>query len=191
MTRVRASTMGAVPLLFAFVVCASVPRAAHRSAFEQPPAHVARTLEQSGEKDAAAFVRQEILRRVSNASELATVRRALIGSEPAIGKAMDQAFAKAKTDAERLNALVEETPRARADPFAHAGLLAAGASALRTLGFDTEGRRAFGELIERAPGDLWPLAYVGDRLRGEGHFDDAVAVCDRLDAMMLTLRDAR
>jgi hypothetical protein len=175
---------------------------------------LARSLDQSGEKDAAAFVRQEILRRVSNASELATVSRALNGSEPAIDKEFEKAYAKAKSDGDRLDvvrrflrlaphdalarrrlfalletlgrrdALVEEITRARADPFADAGLLAAGASALRRLGFDAEGRRAFGELIERAPGDPWPLAYVGDRLRGEGLFDDAVAVYERLDAMM-------
>ncbi len=175
---------------------------------------LARTLDLAGEKDAAAFVRQEILRRVSNASELAAVSRALIGSEPAIDKELEKAYAKAKSDDERLvavrrflrlaphdalarrrlfalletlgrrDALVEEITRARADPFADAGLLAAGASALRRLGFDAEGRRAFGELIERAPGDPWPLAYVGDRLRGEGLFDDAVSVYERLDAMM-------
>jgi hypothetical protein len=175
---------------------------------------LARTLEQSGEKDAAAFVRQEILRRVSSASELAAVSRELIGSEPRIDKELDKAYGKAKTDEDRLavvrrflrlaphdalarrrlfallealgrkDALVEEITRARADPFADAGLLAAGASALRRVGFDAEGRRAFGELIERAPGDPWPLAYVGDRLRTEGLFDDAVAVYERLDTMM-------
>ena len=175
---------------------------------------LARTLDQGGEKDAAAFVRQEILRRVSSASELASLSRALIGSEPRIDKELDKAYAKARTDPERLevvrrflrlaphdalarrrlfalletlgrrDALVEEITRARADPFADAGLLAAGASALRRLGFDAEGRRAFGELIERAPGDPWPLAYVGDRLRAEGLFDDAVAVYERLDRTM-------
>jgi Flp pilus assembly protein TadD len=175
---------------------------------------LARTLEHTGEKDAASFVRQEILRRVSSASELATVSRALIGSEPRIAKELEKAYTKAKSDDERLavvrrflrlaphdplarrrlfvllealgqrDALVEEVARARADPFADAGLLAAGASALRRLGFDAEGRRAFGELIERAPGDPWPLAYVGDRLRAEGLFDDAVAVYERLGTMM-------
>jgi hypothetical protein len=82
------------------------------------------------------------------------------------------------------DALVGEIDKARADPFADAGLLAAGASALRRLGMDAEGRRAFGELIERAPGDPWALAYTGDRLRAESLFDDAVAVYERLDAAM-------
>ena len=55
-----------------------------------------------------------------------------------------------------------------------------GASALRRIGLDAEGRRAFGELIERAPQDPWTLAYVGDRLRAEGMFDEAGAAYDSL-----------
>jgi tetratricopeptide (TPR) repeat protein len=175
---------------------------------------LARALEESGEKDAAAFVRQEVLRRVSSASELATLSRALIGAEPRIDGELLKAYRAARTDDARLDvvrrflrlaphdalarrmafalleslgrrdALVDEIDRARADPFADAGLLAAGASALRRLGFDAEGRRAFGELIERAPGDPWALAYVGDRLRAEGLHDDAVAVYERLDRAM-------
>ncbi|HXK20794.1 MAG TPA: tetratricopeptide repeat protein, partial [Polyangiaceae bacterium] len=47
-----------------------------------------------------------------------------------------------------------------------------------------EGRRAFGELLERAPGDPWTLAYVGDRLRAEGLFDEAVAAYDSLAHIM-------
>jgi hypothetical protein len=58
--------------------------------------------------------------------------------------------------------------------------LAQGASALRRIGLDAEGRRAFGELIERAPQDPWTLAYVGDRLRAEGMFDEAGAAYDSL-----------
>jgi len=64
-------------------------------------------------------------------------------------------------------ALVLAINRIRLDPFADAGLLAAGASALRRAGQDMEGRRAFGELVERAPGDPWTLAFTGDRLRAE------------------------
>ena len=175
---------------------------------------LARALDESGEKDAAAFVRQELLRRVSSASELATLSRALIGAEPRIDGELQKAYRAARTDPARLDvvrrflrlaphdalarrmlfavleslgrrdALVDEIDRARADPFADAGLLAAGASALRRLGDDAEGRRAFGELIERAPGDPWALSYVGDRLRAEGLFDDAVAVYERLDRAM-------
>ncbi len=140
--------------------------------------------------------------------------RALIGNEPKIDKELDKAYRLARSDADRLDvvrrflrlaphnalgrrrlfalleglgqreALLGEIDKARMDPFADAGLLAAGASALRRLGMDAEGRRAFGELIERAPGDPWALAYVGDRLRAESLFDDAVGVYERLGAAM-------
>jgi hypothetical protein len=175
---------------------------------------LAANLERAGEADAAAFVRQEILRRVSSSAELELVSRALIGNEPKVDKELDKAYRAAHTDGDRLDvvrrflrlaphnalgrrrlfalleatgqrdALVGEIAKARTDPFADAGLLAAGASALRRLGLDAEGRRAFGELIERAPGDPWALAYVGDRLRAEALFDEAVAVYERLDAAM-------
>ena len=171
-------------------------------------------LDQIGEKDAAAFVRQELLRRVTSAHELALVSRSLVRNEPRIAGELRKALKAAKSDRDRLDvvrrflrlaphdplarrmllalleslgdrdALVGEIGRVRVDPFADAGLLAAGASALRRVGFDDEGRRAFGELVERAPGDPWALAYVGDRLRAEGLFDDAVAAYERLDAAM-------
>jgi tetratricopeptide (TPR) repeat protein len=80
----------------------------------------------------------------------------------------------------RKEALVLAIDRIRSDPFADAGLLAAGASALRRIGQDAEGRRAFGELVERAPGDPWTLAFAGDRLRAENLFDEAVANYDSL-----------
>jgi tetratricopeptide (TPR) repeat protein len=175
---------------------------------------LADSLEAIGEKDAAAFVRQELLRHVSNAGELEFVSRSIIRNEPKIDRELEKAYRAARSDQDRLDvvrrflrlaphdplarrrllallealgqrdALVGEIDRVRADPFADAGLLAAGASALRRAGLDEEGRRAFGELIERAPGDPWALAYVGDRLRAEGLFDDAVAAYERLDAAM-------
>jgi tetratricopeptide (TPR) repeat protein len=175
---------------------------------------LATSLERAGEADAAAYVRTDTLRRVSSSADLELVSRALIGNEPKVDKELDKAYRAAHSDAERLDvvrrflrlaphnalgrrrlfalleatgqrdALVGEIGKARMDPFADAGLLAAGASALRRLGMDAEGRRAFGELIERAPGDPWALAYVGDRLRAESLFDDAVAVYERLDAAM-------
>lgn len=175
---------------------------------------LASTLERAGEADAAAFVRQETLRRVSSSAELEVVSRALIGNEPKVDKELDKAYRAARSDPDRLDvvrrflrlaphnalgrrrlfallegmgqreALLGEIDKARMDPFADAGLLAAGASALRRMGMDAEGRRAFGELIERAPGDPWAIAYVGDRLRAESLFDDAVAVYERLDASM-------
>ncbi len=175
---------------------------------------LASSLETSGEADAAAFVRQELVERVSSASELEIVTRALVGSEPRIDVVLDKAYEAARSDDDRLavvrrflllaphnalarrrlltilealgrkDALFVEIDRVRSDPFADAGLLAMGASALRRAGRDEEGRRAFGELIERAPGDPWALAFVGDRLRAEGLFDDAVAAYERLEAVM-------
>ncbi len=176
--------------------------------------NLASTLQSQGETDAAAFVRQEVLRRIASTSELVFVSQALIGNEPRIDKALDKAYRAARGDADRLDvvrrflrlaphnalarrrllalleslgqkdALVGEIQKVRMDPFADAGLLAAGASALRRVGLDDEGRRAFGELIERAPDNPWALAYVGDHLRAEALFDDAVAVYERLDAIV-------
>ncbi len=167
-------------------------------------------LESEGESDAASFVRRETLRRVTSFEELSQLRDILMAGEPAVDAELDKAYAKATTDAQRLEvvlrfrelaphnglvrrrlfallealgkreALVSEIAKVRAEPFADAGLLAQGASALRRVGLDAEGRRAFGELIERAPSDPWTLAYVGDRLRAEGMFDEAHAAYESL-----------
>jgi hypothetical protein len=80
--------------------------------------------------------------------------------------------------------LAEEVRRVRRDPFADAGLLADGASALRRLGDEAEARRAFGELCERAPADPWARAFLGDRLRNEGWFDDAAQAYTVLDQLV-------
>jgi tetratricopeptide (TPR) repeat protein len=171
----------------------------------------AAALDAAGEPDAAAYLRKETLRRVTTVAELEVVRRIVMRDEPDVDDELDKAYQKAKADEERLlivrrflriaphsalgrrrlfalletlgrkEALVREIERARTDPFADAGLLASGASALRRLGFDQEGRRAFGELIERAPGDPWTLGYVGDRLRGESLFDEATAAYESLN----------
>jgi len=172
--------------------------------------HMAGSLEVAGETDAAAFLRRETLRRVTTFQELRKVSDLLTQDEPKIDGELDRAYKKAESDAERLalvrrflrlaphnglarrrllallealgqkEALVSEIQNLRAEPFADAGLLAQGASALRRIGLDAEGRRAFGELIERAPRDPWTLAYVGDRLRAEGMFDEAGAAYDSL-----------
>jgi len=171
---------------------------------------VAGTLEVAGEADAAAFLRRETLRRVTTFQELQKVSELLTQDEPKIDAELDKAYERAGSDPERLTvvrrflrlaphnglarrrllsllealgekeALVSEIQNLRAEPFADAGLLAQSASALRRIGFDAEGRRAFGELIERAPRDPWTLAYVGDRLRAEGMFDEAGAAYDSL-----------
>jgi tetratricopeptide (TPR) repeat protein len=80
--------------------------------------------------------------------------------------------------------LADEIRRIRHDPFADAGLLADGAAALRRLGDEPEARRAFGELAERAPGDPWARAFLGDRLRNEGWFDDAAQAYTVLDQLV-------
>ena len=142
------------------------------------------------------------------------LRRLLIDDEPKIDRALDKAYRAAKTDDQRQavlrrflrlaphsplgrrlqlallesrmnrGGLLDAIEQIRNDVFADAGLLAESASALRRLGMDAEGRRAFGDLIERAPRDPWTLGYVGDRLRAEGLYEDAVAAYLRLDAAM-------
>jgi tetratricopeptide (TPR) repeat protein len=172
-------------------------------------------IEAEGETDAAAFVRQELIRQTNlGALDYETLRRLLIDDEPKIDRALDKAFRAAKTDDGRLSvlrrflrlaphsplgrrlllsllegtknksALLETIEQIRNDVFADAGLLADCASALRRQGMDEEGRRAFGELVERAPRDPWTLGYVGDRLRAEGLYEDALAAYLRLDAVM-------
>jgi tetratricopeptide (TPR) repeat protein len=170
-------------------------------------------LSAEGETDAAAFVREEVLRHTSLTSlGYADLRKLLIDDEPKIDRALDKAYRAAPTDEARLavlrrflrlaphsplgrrlllsllearhdkGALLETIEQIRYDVFADAGLLAECASALRRLGMDQEGRRAFGELVERAPRDPWTLGYVGDRLRAEGLYEDALAAYLRLDA---------
>jgi uncharacterized protein YegL len=176
---------------------------------------IAAGLDRAGESDAARFVRQELLRHANlTALGYEETRRLLIGDEPKIDRALDNAYAGAHTDDERLavlrrflrlaphsalgrrlllsllesmgrrDALLAEIDHVRTDPIADAGLVAAGASALRRLGLDDEGRRAFGDLVERAPRDPWTLAYVGDRLRAEGLNDDALTAYAGLERAM-------
>jgi tetratricopeptide (TPR) repeat protein len=172
-------------------------------------------LTELGEPDAAAFVRQELLRQaqIGGVGERA-LRRLLVDDEPKLDRALDAAYRAAKTDAARLAvlrrflrlaphtplgrrlllalleatgdrpALLETIGQIQNDAVADAGLLAECASALRRVGLPGEGRRAFGDLVERAPRDPWTLAYVGDRLRAEGLYEDALASYQRLDAVM-------
>jgi tetratricopeptide (TPR) repeat protein len=165
--------------------------------------NVARELERAGEADAAALLRREAVRRARSPEELRSIKVALVGDErypvgtfrKQYGDAADNKgrlavvrrfMALAPHDArlrrrmvsllEALNMkqeLAEEVRLVRRDPFADAGLLADCASALRRIGDEAEARRAFGELAERAPEDPWARAFLGDRLRNEGWFDDA------------------
>ena len=176
---------------------------------------IAGQLDRAGETDAAAFVRQDVMRH----ADLTTVasedlRRLLIGDEPKIDQVLDTAYRAARTDEDRLvvvrrflglaphsplgrrlllsllesmgkrDALLVEIAHLRTDPFADAGLLAAAGSTLRRIDREDEGRRVFGELVERAPRDPWTLGFVGDRLRAEGLYDDALAAYSRLDRAM-------
>lgn len=143
----------------------------------------------------------------------AELRRLMINDEPKLDRALDKAYRAASSSEARLavvrrflclaphsplgrrlllsqleamnerGRLLEAIEQIRYDTFADAGLLAECASALRRLGMDQEGRRAFGELVERAPRDPWTLGYVGDRLRAEGLYEDALAAYLRLDAV--------
>ena len=168
-----------------------------------------------GETDAAAFVRQELIRQATAGTlSYEELRRLLINDEPKIDRALDKAFRAARTDDARravlnrylrlaphsplgrrmLLSLLESTKdragllttvdQIHDDPFADAGLLAECASALRRQGMDQEGRRAFGDLVERAPRDPWTLGYVGDRLRAEGLYEDALSAYERLNVAM-------
>jgi tetratricopeptide (TPR) repeat protein len=175
---------------------------------------LARRLESAGETDAATFIRREAVRRAKTPDELRTVRVALLGDERYPTATFKKRYRAAKDDVERLALvrqflalaphdarlaeralalleslgkkaeLAEEIRRIRLDPFADAELLADAASALRRIGHEAEARRTFGELAERAPSDPWARAFLGDRLRNEGWFDDAAAAYAALDQIM-------
>lgn len=174
---------------------------------------VARDLDRAGEADAASLLRREAARRARSPEELRQLRRILIGDEHYPLGLFRKQYAAAGDDAGRLaivrrylglaphdarlrrrlfallealgkkSELAEEIRLVRRDPFADAGLLADGASALRRLGDEAESRRAFGELCERAPADPWARAFLGDRLRNEGWYDDAQAAYAALEEL--------
>lgn len=175
---------------------------------------LARGLDEAGESDAAAFVRKEALRRVESFEELERLSAIIFSDEPNVDAEFEKAYAGARSDEARLDvvrkflriaphaallrrrlyALLEALGRKdeliaaidgmRGEPIVDAGLLALGASALRRAGLDADGRRAFGELLERAPRDPWTLAFVGDRLRGERLFDEAAEAYESLQRIV-------
>lgn len=172
---------------------------------------LARKLEDAGEADAATFLRREAVRRAKSPDELSEVRRALLGDERYPVATFEKRYRASASDAARLTLvrqflalaphdaglrrrllalleaqgkkgeLADEIRRIRLDPFADAQLLADAASALGRIGRADEARRTFGELAERAPSDPWARAFLGDRLRNEGWFDDAAAAYRALD----------
>jgi Flp pilus assembly protein TadD len=175
---------------------------------------LARELEANGEREAAALVRRETVRRAGSPEELRQVQQALAGDETYPVGTFKKRYRAAHTDQERLKvvqqfltlaphdatlerrllsllhalgaraALVQEIRRIESDPFSDAALLADAASLLRQSGDEVEARRIFGQLVERAPADPWVRAFVGDRLRNEGWFDDATRVFTVLDELV-------
>ncbi len=176
--------------------------------------NVARELEHAGDADASALLRREAVRRARSPEELHRIQLALIGDERYPAGTFKKQYNAATDDKGRLavvrrflsiaphdarlrrrllavleslgmkQELAEEVRRFRRDPFADAGLLADGASALRRIGDEDESRRAFGELAERAPEDPWARAFLGDRLRNEGWFDDATRAYTVLEELV-------
>jgi tetratricopeptide (TPR) repeat protein len=179
----------------------------------------------AGQLDAAEFVQQQTLRNVKTFSELQALMRVLRRNEPDIRDELEKALKKTESHEDglatcrkylrlaphntyarrRLLSYLEALDRGeaaiaavrswRSESVVDAGLLSEGASALIRLGQRDEGRRAFGELIERAPRDPWTLAFVGDRLRAEGLFDAAGGAYASLARLMpfeasVTLRQA-
>ncbi|HET9930422.1 MAG TPA: hypothetical protein VFQ35_07040, partial [Polyangiaceae bacterium] len=175
---------------------------------------LARELDEAGEPDAAAFVRKEALRRVESFDELEGLSATIFSDEPNVDAEFQKAYSAVGTDEKRLeivrkflriaphspvirrrlfgllealgrkDELVSVIDAMREEPIVDAGLLALGASALRRVGLDADGRRAFGELLERAPEDPWTLAFVGDRLRGERLFDEAQEAYESLQRIV-------
>ncbi len=174
---------------------------------------LARELDRVGEEDAATVVRKEAMRRARTPQELWSIRTALLGDEQLPLGDFRKAYRAAGTDKARLavvrsfleiaphhpglrrrlfalleatgekESLLDEVRKARQDPLADATVLADGAAALRRAGMEDEARRAYGELVERAPSDPSVRAFLGDRLRAEGWPQDAQAAYTALEQL--------
>lgn len=175
---------------------------------------VARSLDRAGQADAANLLRREAVRRARDSGELVRIRLALLGDEHYPLGTFKKQYKAAADDRGRLavvrrflgiaphdarlrrrvlallealgdkQVLAEQIRRIREDPFADAGLLADAASTLRRIGDEAGARRTFGELTERAPGDPWARAFLGDRLRNEGWYEDASAAYAVLEDLL-------
>ena len=175
---------------------------------------VARELEHNGDSDAATLMRREAVRRADTPAELSAVRLALLGDEHYPAKVFEARYRAAASNEQRLAVvrkfidlaphdarlrerlvallealgqkavLVEEIRKIRLDPFADAALIADSAAALGRAGNDAESTRTFGELSERAPRDPWVRGFLGDRLRAERRYDDAVAAYSVLEQLV-------
>jgi tetratricopeptide (TPR) repeat protein len=175
---------------------------------------VARALEHNGDSDAAALLRREAVRRAATPQELSAIRQALLGDEHYPRKVFEDRYRAANGNEQRLAVvrkflllaphdarlrerlvallealgqkatLSEEIRKIRLDPFADAALIADSAAALGRIGEQAEAARTFGELSERAPRDPWVRGFLGDRLRAERRFDDAVAAYSVLEQLV-------
>jgi len=167
----------------------------------------------AGEADAAEFLRREAVRRARDPGELRAIRQHLLGTEEYPVGTFEKLYAAATSAEGRLavvrrflevaphdarlrrrllallvaasdgSGLLAEVRRVRDDPFADAALLAAAAEALIRAGDEAEARRAFGERIERAPADPWARAFLADRLRNAGWYDDATSAGESLERL--------
>jgi len=176
--------------------------------------NVALGLEQAGELNAATLIRREALRRAASPEELRRVERALLAGERLPVGAFRKQYTAASDDAGRMavvrrflaiaphdarlrrtllllleamgkkDELLEQARVYRQDPFTDGVLLADIAASVRRAGDELEARRAYGELAERAPGDPWVRAFLGDRLRNEGWFDDATLAYEALEELL-------
>jgi Flp pilus assembly protein TadD/Mg-chelatase subunit ChlD len=172
---------------------------------------VANRLSKEGEDNAAEFLRKEAIRRAASPDELRALLNIVTASERLPRKSFEKDYRAARSNAHRLRVVqryllvaphsallrgrlialfeslgqkeqvLQEVRLVRSDPFADAALLADSGSALRRVGYEAEARRVFGELTERAPSDPWVRAFLGDRLRNEGWFNDATATYAVLD----------
>lgn len=179
-----------------------------------PRVELAQELEVAGESDAAAFLRQEALKRARDPNEVKQIRASLLRGEIYPSKVFEKAYLATTSDDQKLavlrrflglaphdvrlrrqlirvleskgdkEVLRQQAASLRRDPYADATLLADCASALRRAGDEAEARRAFAEIVERAPSDPWARAYAADRLRNEGWFDTAAAVIAPLERQL-------
>jgi Flp pilus assembly protein TadD len=175
--------------------------------------YLARELDRLGEEDAATLLRNEAMRRARTPQELWAIRTELLGDEVLPLGDFRKAYRAATNDKARLGvvrtflkiaphhpglrrrlfalleatgekeSLLDEVRKARQDPLADATVLADGAAALRRSDMEEEARRAYGELVERAPNDPSVRAFLGDRLRAEGWPEDAYAAYAKLEEL--------
>jgi hypothetical protein len=150
------------------------------------------------------------VRRAATPNELEQIRGLLLANEPDTSLPFVAAYAKADTNEARLavverfrqlaphdsrlrrrellllsalgkkDEILAESVGIRDEPFLDVSLLADLASTLRAIDHGDDARRTFGELAERAPQVPLARAFLGDRLRDEGLFDEATSAYQAL-----------